>query len=377
MFFLRVCLLVAVLISLHSFATEARGNEDLGVYAPCHIPRSGQQAVWKGELAVRSFFTKRGDSHGSRLFLSAKKPEGGCAIRHEDGQPVRFANWDYAAFIALCRDPATGLDRAVMHVAAHVETVHNLYDEHFLQVWGVEPGTGMPVMLYDEAVFRATRGETSWNEGNDKWDMNPFVREGGVLCREWMERTNAHLTFRAAMKALRIGAGVEVGGSAITLPTRSLHPEEARKWLGKLAGIANIKGVIFADAAARSSWRVVQVLGKRFCDAEGVVLLLDLERNAWRTIYDVPTGCTKSLNFPLRGALVKGDRLYVSMCRDCSWRGVYGDYSIDLLTHRAEPILPGSKAPGPRKLYGIPEEDELFMIRDLDEYLSPDGVSVQ
>ena len=119
------------------------------------------------------------------------------------------------------------------------------------------------------------------------------------------------------------------------MPVRALDGETVRKWLKALDGIVTFEGATYADDAGRNSWLIVQILGTRLWDAEGAVLLLDRHKGTWETIYDVPSGGSKQLNFPMRGMVVKGDRLFVSMCTDCEWWGAYSDFVIDLRTNRA------------------------------------------
>lgn len=369
--------LVFVVSALFLFLSGiARANDEFSITVWCYDDDP------YGKSEVRGNFEGSGNVRKSRLFLfRGPKPAYGCMLQYENNRPVSIGSWDAAEFIALCRDPATGTEQLVMDVSAgqHSE----------IQVWSVESANGVPVLLYEAALG----DELSHNSESEEWDI-AHLRNVDGTCR-WREWEKAHRTFKAAIRALRIGAKLKVDGSEITLPTRQIPPKDAREWLKKLVGLARLEGAVYADAAGRSSWRVVQVLGTRRCDAEGVVLVLERERNSWRTIFDVPSGCTKFLNFPMRGMLVKGDLLYVSMCdlylsmrSDCSNLGDYDDYVINLRTHHATPIVPGSEAPGPLKPSGEPipiapgsdagplkpsgevGEDERFMIHDLDEYLS-------
>ena len=70
-------------------------------------------------------------------------------------------------------------------------------------------------------------------------------------------------------------------------------------------------------------------------EAEGAVLLLDRRKGAWRTIYDVTSGGGKTLNFPMLGMTVKGDRLFALICVDCGGWGEYRYFEIDLRRNRA------------------------------------------
>ena len=132
-----------------------------------------------------------------------------------------------------------------------------------------------------------------------------------------------------------------------------------RRWLPLPEGAATLEGAVYADDAGRAAWLVVQVLGRTLCDAEGAVLLLDRRRQSWRTVYDVQSGCSKTLNYPMRRMAVKGDMLFASLCRRCDGWGGYRDYVIDLRTLRAAAIDPGD---GP----ALPDGHENPVLRWLD-----------
>ena len=374
-----LALVVSILFVL--LGGKAQAKDEFGVIVWCYDDDP------YGIREVRGNFEGSGNARKSRLILlRGPKPAYGCMLQYENNRPVSIGGWDSAEFVALCRDSITDTEQLVMHVEAGKHSG--------VQIWSVEPRTGAPVLLYEEAWG----DELSYNHESEEWDY-VHLRTVEGTCR-WRERKKIHLTFKAAMKALRVGAKLKVDGSYIALPTRKIPSIEARKWLNKLVGIARLEGAVYADETGRSSWRVIQVLGTRLCDAEGAVLVHNRERNSWRTIYDIPSGCSRFLNFPMRGMLVKNDLLYVSMCDlglsmrdDCSDFGDYVDYVINLRKYHATPIAPGSDAPGPLKpseeatpiaptsddpgsLKPAEEvaEDKRFTIHDLDEYLAPDGV---
>ena len=353
-------LAIVVVASSLLLGSIAWANEELGVPVWCYVNDPNGKRVMRGRFAAN------GNDRKSRLILlRGPKPAYGCKLQHENKRPVSIGGWDSAEFVALCRDPITDTEQLVMHVEA---------GKHFeAQVWSVEPRTRVPVLLYKEAWG----DELSYNHESEEWDL-VHLRTVEGTCR-WRERKKVHLTFKAAMKALRVGAKLKVDGSDIALPTRKIPSVEARKWLNKLVGIARFEGAVYADETGRSSWQVIQVLGTRLCDAGGAVLVLNREQNSWRTIYDVPSGSSRFLNLPMRGMFIKGDLLYVSMCdldlsmrADCSNFGDYVDYVINLRKYHAAPIAPGSKAPGPLKHTEEGAGDKRFAIHDLGEYLAPD-----
>ena len=284
----------------------------------------------RGPAIVRGAFRRGGES--TRLFLSGG--ERGCRLRHEGGGRPGEIETDSASFAAICHDAATGRDRAVLH--------HSSGQYHQVEVWAVDPATGNPERLYDEGW-----GDDAPTERGAEWGITGTLVGADGACL-WRARSRARQTVKAALSALRVGKGAVPGdgepGATFVPPTRAVSAETARRWLTALErlataegadGVVALEGAIYADAAARASWRVVQVLGLTLCDAEGAVLLLDRRRGTWRTIYDVPTGCSKMVNFPMRGMVVRGDRLFVALCVSCAYWGDYRDFSIDLRDGRA------------------------------------------
>ena len=237
-------------------------------------------------------------------------------------------NFDFAD---LCRDPVSGLDHM----------------RFFRSPGGASPGE-VVYMYYDTnketlvEVF-SDIGDPDFHEYVEpEWRVAPKTlgrgRAADGTCL-WRDKKQADQTFKSAMSALRIGKDVPLDGVDLKrryrLPARALHGETVRKWLKALSGIVTFEGATYADDAGRNAWLVVQVLGTRLWDAEGAVLLHDRRKGTWKTIYDVPSGGSKQLNFPMHGMVVKGNKLYASLCTDCEWWGAYSDFVIDLRTNRA------------------------------------------
>ena len=289
---------------------------------------------YEGRFAVaRGAFGRGGKP--TRLLLLPGGERSGCRIRHE-GSPLSadIDEADTAWFMTVCRDAKSGRDHAVLHWSAG--------QYHAVEVWAADPETGNPERLYDEV----------WG---DDAPMAPGV-EGGITgalvsadgaCL-WRARLEARETVKTALSALRIeraaGLGHDEPGRTFALPTRATPAETVRRWLTALdaatasegAGdVAVLEGAVYADDAARESWLVVQVLAQTMYEAEGVVLLLDRRKGAWRTIYDVASGGGKTLNFPMLGMTVKGDRLFALICVDCGGWGEYRPFEIDLRRNRA------------------------------------------
>ena len=161
-------------------------------------------------------------------------------------------------------------------------------------------------------------------------------RSRGCSSRRWSRSAPATGGGRAAPVEERFDIPV---GTSVELPARPVPQETVRRWLLALSSadppIATFEGARYADAAARESWTVIQVLGTRLHEAPGVVLVLDRARNEWRALHDVLSGGSKSLNFPMLDMVVSGNRLFASLCTYCDSWGGYDAFEIDLRTNRA------------------------------------------
>lgn len=88
--------------------------------------------------AIRGEFTGAGKR--SRLFLTRD-----CRIGHEDGPEAELPDApDAASFEAICRDPVSGRDHAVVRTAAGPSSPA-------VQIWGVDPGSSAPTPFYTES----------------------------------------------------------------------------------------------------------------------------------------------------------------------------------------------------------------------------------
>ena len=285
------------------------------------VPGRGQADTFcldmPGGETIRGYFVT--PERKTRLHLFTKPSDGGCRLRH-DGGPASEANpsTEYAEFAGICRDPATGRDWALVYRSAgqHAD----------LEFWSVDSAT-RGVRLEHEEVW------TVW--GLEEEQRAEVVDGGECLARE---RNEVQALLLETMLALGAGDAGGTGGppveerldipvgASIELPARALPEEEVRERLLALASarpaIATFEGARYADGASRESWTVVQVLGTRLREAPGVVLVLDRARNEWRALYEVLSGGSKTLNFPMLGMVVSGDRLFASLCTDCSsWEG--------------------------------------------------------
>ena len=267
----------------------------------------------------------------TRLHLFAKPDDGGCLLRHDAGPASEPFGWaDAAELVGVCRDSVTGRDWAVVYLAAgqHAD----------LEFWSVDPETRTPRLEYREV----------WTVWGLEEEQREEVMEGGA-CRA-RERQAVQALLLEAMVALGTGNGGSATtpveerfdipmGASVELPARPIPEEAIRRWLLALSSaeprIATFEGARYADAAARKSWTVIQVLGTRLYEAPGVVLVLDRTRNAWRALYEVLSGGSKNLNFPMLDMVVSGDKLFGSLCTYCDSWGSYDDFEIDLRTNRA------------------------------------------
>jgi|GEM_PF-6399170 len=90
--------------------------------------------------------------------------------------------------------------------------------------------------------------------------------------------------------------------------------------------------------AENDLWKVVQLYRTELFAAEGAVLAFDKKQKRWMTIYNIPSGGSKSLNFPIaEEPMLKGNKLVGQLCIECEWWGRYAWYEIDL--HKKSAVL--------------------------------------
>lgn len=264
--------------------------------------------------------TDEGSRDRPRLFFS-QLVEGkgfGHYVRSEVGRCLERIEAPVIRVLDTCHHPESGREHTVLYVlrGAYIG---------YAQVWSIHPATGNPVKDYDEIWG----GRLMAGEG-----LELLIAANGSCL--WQDRQRGRKILNEGMTALRVGE--EVSFDQISeLPTRIVPTETVRKWLKALDGIAELEGAVYASDADRDAWRVVQVLGVWNCDAKGVVLLLNRKTRVWKAIYDVPSGCAKTHNFPLRGMTVKDNQLLVSAC--AFYCGDYGGhpyrkFAVDLHTSR-------------------------------------------
>ncbi len=272
-------------------------------------PNTGNFVICDGatghnRAVLRGDFSGGGGEAGLALWNS----DGGCAVGREagGGRSALVGDWNTASFALRCRDLATNRDHAVVHLSAG--------QYHEIQVWADEPGSASPERLHFEGW-----GDAVYDEPGDMWGANRLVADDGACL--WRGLRRARETYRTAITALQ---------------ARRLDAATVRAQFAALrdAG-AEFEGAGYANAAARSSWSVVQITGSEACsETGGVVLALDRKAGTWRSIYDVPSGCAKVLYFKMTDMVVDGDRLYAAVCVQCLGWGEYGNFAIDLRTGR-------------------------------------------
>ena len=319
------CVLLAASLSAGGAAWAAYCYEDL------------TESAWRD--AVRGDFLGDGRSIGLAMPRSA---ESGCRVALEAGggaaAPLDLGE-SYAGFAGVCRDPASGRDHAIVHSSAG--------QEHKVSIWAARLPPAAPERLYAVAWGGAV------GERGERWGIDELVAPDGACL--WRELKRFFETHDAAMAALRVdrAARGEPGGAdgaaAGPLPQREIAAAAAREALAALRETAVFEGAVYADDAARDSWFVVQVFGGELCAASGAVLALDRRSGQWKSIYDVPSGCSKTWAFPMRGMVVAGDTLYAELCTHCSGWGWFADFAIDLRAGRVSVVAPDAAAPGPRE----------------------------
>lgn len=295
------------------------------------------ESAWRD--VVRGDFLGDGRSIGLAM---PRSEEAGCRIALEAGGGAAAAldlGESYAGFAGVCRDPASGRDHALVHSSAG--------QEHKVSVWAARPPPAAPERLYAVAWGDAVR------ERGELWGIDELVAPDGACL--WRDLKRLFETHDAAMAALRVDRSARGepdaadGAADGPLPRREIAAETAREALAALRETAVFEGAVYAGAAARDSWFVVQVFGGELCAASGAVLALDRKSGRWTSVYDVPSGCSKTWAFPMRGMVVAGDTLYAGLCIHCFGWGLYADFAIDLRAGRVSALERGAAAPGPRE----------------------------
>ena len=282
------------------------------------------------QLRLRGFFVD--PDRQTRVFLRVllnerASPYHECFLQHEDG-PLSRAGGYWTGLAGRCHDPVSGRDHVIVS-----KTDGGSGSIPSNQYWSVQPDTKQMRLEYEQGVLIDKEAERV------PWPQSLVGADG--QCR-WRQYSAARGVFHSAIAALRVGTVLLAldleAGETLTPPTRPLPAAVVRHWLHELhthtPAFATFETARDSGESHTQSWRVLQILGRQLCNAEGVVLLQDMRSGQWRSIYDVPSGCQKSLNFPLLDMRITGDTLFAKFCTECSWWGDYGEFTLDLPTNR-------------------------------------------
>ena len=301
---------------------------------------------------------------------------------HEDGPPVRVSlkdpyRFDGSAFsvssmavLGTCRQHDA--DRDVLLLLEALGGTLNVSG------WSVNSETNMPEAefrraYYAESLGGAERGRLGLGSACT------WQREDEAASIIHSLRVDSDESDSADIVTSALSQMVERGdGSRFRLPIRTLTADAVERALLRLIQIRDDIGIVFQGAAYatgedRKRWRVVQIYKTRSCNAHGVVLLHDREMDRWRAIYDVPSGCTYTRNYPLRRMKIQEGKMFVDMCHDCMFWGAYGQFVLDLST--MDIAMLGAEDPRPEDLEN-PALDDTYLRSAVSELLrtAPEGL---
>ena len=238
----------------------------------------------------------------------------GFLLRGKDENCLKHFFAESGSIVDACLDAETGRTHTVIHSSAGMGSS--------MHILSVDPATGMPVREFLQA----------WVESYSEGDWTPVAPDGRCI---WKEMHADQAALKGALQALRIGdqdRDSMIFYGAEELMVRPLAADAVRHHLMSLGASTTVEGPVYASEADRADWRVIQVRGSALCNAYGFVLVLNRKAGQWYSIYDVQSGCSYSLDFPLRGMRVSDGNLAFSACVDCSNHGAYMSFSIDLGT---------------------------------------------
>ena len=273
------------------------------------------------------------DENGSEIMLAAHKDLEipsystelyGFLVRgvSSDCQKHFFA--DHASIVDICRDASSGKVYTVVHSGA---------GQHYdIRIWSVNLETGHPMEEYVEG----------WGDSY-RWDGEQAIVGSDGRCL-WKDRQAERQAVDDAVRALRID---EINNETVNLQdgqyltVRQLNSDTVHRLLQSLEGVVDMEGAVYASSRDFAGWRVVQIRGKALCEALGSVIVLNRGTGEWYSIYDIASGCSDVLDYPLYGMYVRDGYLMVSACYDCSGVGSYHPYVINLNTWRVQIVEPG------------------------------------
>ncbi len=272
----------------------------------------------------------------------------GFLVRGTGSDCLKRITEDYASVVETCRDALSGQVHSVIHAGSGQYSV--------LQIWSVDSETGEPVREYSEG----------WVDSYKDSERDLVAPDGRCL---WRERQSDRKAVNDAVTALRVG-GMDDGAAGPdgldVLPVRPLSAETVLGHLRPLEGIATMEGAVYASDADHAGWRVVQVRGDAICDAHGVVLVLNRTTGQWHSVYDVRSGCSRTLDHPLYGMRVSDGHLTASACTECPGPGLDANMSVNLQTWQVRRLHPGDPS------QPVPFDAQNPRITDVDELLLGD-----
>ena len=321
-------LLLAVVVLLTG--TVHSGNS---IAASCHENWRETDSTISGNFAD---LEKRTQIHlRKKQFIVEDWKKLSCYIRHDggpDSQPL--AGSEYAEFIGICRDPVTGFDWAI------IQTFQGKYTD--LTFWSVDARSGSIKLEYTEY----------WGGEFNRTELKKIVQDGECRVRARRHVLKLHLQAMSALSAsdTKKPADTEEKNildiepdKSVILPIREVANGVVRRWLLALAAvrpkIARFEGPKYFDDGARKNWLIVQVLGMRLGNAPGVVLAYNRAKRKWTSLYDVVSGYSRRLNYPLRDMTLRRGSLFARACVDCSGWGYFDYFEIDLESGRATRLL--------------------------------------
>jgi len=294
---------------------DMRATENLLAAGACMALPYADMLEWRGSGGAAGRSDLMVADHESGGVQPGTDGFEGYLLRESgSGCVTPMLDYDHVYMVDTCLDSASGSIHSVLLAGA------GQYSD--LHVWSAGPATGNPVRHYIEG----------WADTYRDGRLDLVGPDGRCL---WRERRSALRAVDDAMRALRMR---DAGGKAFilkdgeSLPVRPLAGETVRHLLEPLEGTATFEGAVYGNGADRADWRVIQVRGDAFCDAHGVVLVLNRRSGQWHSVYDIASGCTKTLDFPFYGMRVSDGHLTVSACYNCYGWGDYASYAIDLET---------------------------------------------
>ncbi|GLQ07032.1 hypothetical protein [Sneathiella chinensis] len=171
-------------------------------------------------------------------------------------------------------------------------------------------------------------------------DVETDENSAGALCL-WEEKRDAGVLFKSFLEAwspkqddgyhAAFTTAEETGD--FTAPVRPLPaPALATAFLG-MGPYLNTH-VFMGTLAENEKWQVTALEQRNTCDAEGLVLARNKESGEVLSLYHIPTGCSKAVNFTPLELSLSGNDLTGLFCTECEWYGEWAEFKWDLTNQR-------------------------------------------